>query len=110
MDSDNLEAELDVLKDLDVSDVISDYVLMGMSPEKYNEIFDESLTPKCSRKRTFEACISLGFFNEIIAEEDKKKRKPKILRNRVQAWEFINSWSNSLFYRQLLGNKFARFL
>jgi hypothetical protein len=43
-------------------------------------------------------------FATLISEDDEfkfvNKRKPKTIRNRKLAWEFIMSWTDELFYRQ----------
>ena len=55
-----------------------------------------------------------NFYNKFVFESQKKafiflnmnqdsnteSRQPKIVRNRKEAWDFISSWDDDLFYRQ----------
>lgn len=42
--------------------------------------------------------LFLGMMNFMEDNEDKKKRKPKVVR--AEAWNFVMSWDDTLFQRQ----------
>ena len=90
----------------EAEDTISDEVLMDMTLEEYKLIFDEEddeiQKKDTTKKKNFETCILLGLFNDDKRREENQQRlrKEKVVRNRQQAQDFINTWSDTLFYRQ----------
>jgi len=83
-------------------DGVGDASLLGLDKETYQLCFNSTKKRKTSEGSILNP-ISLVMSPElasVIFDDIPTIRKKKIVRNRTEAWNFICSWDDTLFYRQ----------